>query len=274
MGGGTRWWRWNSRGLAWRDHFRQARPRPDCCYIVCNIYRANHTARFKRLVVQVRSHQCPRIPLGHLAHDAGTRPRLAAALGLGEDDLWIKRDDLTGLAGGGNKIRTLEFTAASRWPPGRARCDGGYCAEQPCPLERGGSGPDRRRPAADPGRRVAGPLHRQSCAEWHAGRENDLGWRGRWPGAGRAGRAGSAPFAGAGRTCRPARFRRIEYRRGAVAWHGARTRRRRWRSRQCRGPRARPSHQFQRRRVRSATRHPRRPNWTRLRVSPIPSTRA
>lgn len=40
-------------------------------------------------------------------------PRLAEALGLGPDDLWIKRDDLTGLAGGGNKIRKLEWTAAA-----------------------------------------------------------------------------------------------------------------------------------------------------------------
>jgi L-cysteate sulfo-lyase len=39
-------------------------------------------------------------------------PRLAAALGLGPDDLWIKRDDLTGLGGGGNKIRKLEHTLA------------------------------------------------------------------------------------------------------------------------------------------------------------------
>ncbi|PSM45198.1 D-cysteine desulfhydrase [Streptomyces dioscori] len=39
-------------------------------------------------------------------------PRLAAALGLGRDDLFIKRDDLTGLGGGGNKIRKLEWTVA------------------------------------------------------------------------------------------------------------------------------------------------------------------
>ncbi|MFI8192035.1 D-cysteine desulfhydrase family protein [Streptomyces sp. NPDC085946] len=37
-------------------------------------------------------------------------PRLAAALGLREDDLWIKRDDLCGLGGGGNKVRKLEWT--------------------------------------------------------------------------------------------------------------------------------------------------------------------
>lgn len=37
-------------------------------------------------------------------------PRLAAALGGAE--LWIKRDDLLGLAGGGNKTRKLEFLVA------------------------------------------------------------------------------------------------------------------------------------------------------------------
>ncbi|MFJ9567145.1 D-cysteine desulfhydrase family protein [Streptomyces fuscichromogenes] len=37
-------------------------------------------------------------------------PRLAQALGLEPDDLWIKRDDLIGLGGGGNKVRKLEWT--------------------------------------------------------------------------------------------------------------------------------------------------------------------
>ncbi|WAU83358.1 pyridoxal-phosphate dependent enzyme [Streptomyces sp. Qhu-G9] len=45
-------------------------------------------------------------------------PRLAAALGLGREDLLVKRDDLTGLGGGGNKIRKLEWTLA------RALADG------------------------------------------------------------------------------------------------------------------------------------------------------
>lgn len=40
-------------------------------------------------------------------------PRLAAALGLHEDDLWIKRDDLIGLGGGGNKVRKLEWTVGA-----------------------------------------------------------------------------------------------------------------------------------------------------------------
>ena len=40
-------------------------------------------------------------------------PRLARALGLNPEELWIKRDDLTGLAGGGGKIRKLEWTVAA-----------------------------------------------------------------------------------------------------------------------------------------------------------------
>ncbi|GAA0732992.1 D-cysteine desulfhydrase [Dactylosporangium roseum] len=37
-------------------------------------------------------------------------PRLAAAVGL--ERLWIKRDDLTGLGGGGNKVRKLRYSCA------------------------------------------------------------------------------------------------------------------------------------------------------------------
>lgn len=39
-------------------------------------------------------------------------PRLAVAIGLGPDDLWIKRDDLIGLGAGGNKVRKLQWTCA------------------------------------------------------------------------------------------------------------------------------------------------------------------
>jgi D-cysteine desulfhydrase len=38
---------------------------------------------------------------------------LARHIGLGTDDLWIKRDDLTGLGAGGNKVRKLEHLCAS-----------------------------------------------------------------------------------------------------------------------------------------------------------------
>jgi D-cysteine desulfhydrase len=39
-------------------------------------------------------------------------PRLGHALGFAHDALWAKRDDLTALAGGGNKARKLEFLVA------------------------------------------------------------------------------------------------------------------------------------------------------------------
>ncbi len=38
--------------------------------------------------------------------------RLGAALGIAPGRLWVKRDDLTGLAGGGNKVRKLEHLCA------------------------------------------------------------------------------------------------------------------------------------------------------------------
>lgn len=40
-------------------------------------------------------------------------PRLGEEIGLRNSDLWIKRDDLTGLGAGGNKIRKLEWTLAA-----------------------------------------------------------------------------------------------------------------------------------------------------------------
>jgi L-cysteate sulfo-lyase len=39
-------------------------------------------------------------------------PRLAVRLGLGAGDLRVKRDDLIGLGGGGNKVRKLQYTCA------------------------------------------------------------------------------------------------------------------------------------------------------------------
>jgi D-cysteine desulfhydrase len=46
--------------------------------------------------------------------------RLGAALGLAPRRLWVKRDDLTGLAGGGNKVRKLEHLCADALAKG---CD-------------------------------------------------------------------------------------------------------------------------------------------------------
>jgi L-cysteate sulfo-lyase len=45
--------------------------------------------------------------------------RLAGKLGL--DELWIKRDDLTGLGGGGNKVRKLQYTCAEAVTAGATR---------------------------------------------------------------------------------------------------------------------------------------------------------
>lgn len=48
----------------------------------------------------------PRTPLGCLPTPVHTLPRIGKELGI---DLKIKRDDLTGLAAGGNKVRKLEY---------------------------------------------------------------------------------------------------------------------------------------------------------------------
>ena len=52
----------------------------------------------------------PRIKLGHMHTPLEHMPRLSAALG--GPQLYIKRDDCTGLATGGNKTRKLEFLMA------------------------------------------------------------------------------------------------------------------------------------------------------------------
>ena len=48
----------------------------------------------------------PRVRLGHAPTPLDAAPNLGAALGI---ELWVKRDDCTGLALGGNKVRQLEF---------------------------------------------------------------------------------------------------------------------------------------------------------------------
>ena len=48
----------------------------------------------------------PRVRLGHGPTPLEPAPRLGAAFGV---ELWVKRDDCTGLAFGGNKVRQLEF---------------------------------------------------------------------------------------------------------------------------------------------------------------------
>jgi L-cysteate sulfo-lyase len=52
----------------------------------------------------------PHVRLGHLPTPLEPLTRLSAHLG--EPKLWIKRDDCTGLATGGNKTRKLEYLVA------------------------------------------------------------------------------------------------------------------------------------------------------------------
>src|SRR5574342_118218 len=60
----------------------------------------------------------PRISLAHLPTPLEAMPRLSQALG--GPRLYVKRDDQTGLAGGGNKTRKLEFVLAEAL---RQECD-------------------------------------------------------------------------------------------------------------------------------------------------------
>jgi L-cysteate sulfo-lyase len=53
------------------------------------------------------------VPLGTWPTPLEPAARLAEHIGLRPADLWFKRDDLTGLGGGGNKVRKLEFTAGA-----------------------------------------------------------------------------------------------------------------------------------------------------------------
>lgn len=57
------------------------------------------------------SKRLPKLNIAHLPTALKPLPNLTKALGGAE--LWIKRDDQTGLAGGGNKTRKLEFLTAA-----------------------------------------------------------------------------------------------------------------------------------------------------------------
>ena len=63
-----------------------------------------------REALQSRIDAVPRIPIAHLPTPLEFCPRLTRALG--GPEIWIKRDDCTGLAFGGNKTPQLEFVFA------------------------------------------------------------------------------------------------------------------------------------------------------------------
>ncbi len=62
---------------------------------------------------------CP-FALAHAPTPLEPMRRLGQILGFDRDMLWVKRDDLTGLAGGGNKARKLEYLVADALAQG---CD-------------------------------------------------------------------------------------------------------------------------------------------------------
>ena len=61
-----------------------------------------------------------RVALAHLPTPVEPLDRLAHELGKPPGTLWVKRDDLTALAGGGNKVRKLEYLCADALAQG---CD-------------------------------------------------------------------------------------------------------------------------------------------------------
>ena len=64
-------------------------------------------------------------------------PRLAKAIGLLGSDLLVKRDDLTGLGGGGNKVRKLQYSCGAAVRSGASTLvTSGRPAKQPCPPHR------------------------------------------------------------------------------------------------------------------------------------------
>ena len=77
-------------------------------YAVCWLARAGFTVRGVwcgySAVVSADARPAP-VVLGSWPTPLEPAPRLAAAVGLAADALWVKRDDLTGLGGGGNKVR-------------------------------------------------------------------------------------------------------------------------------------------------------------------------
>src|SRR5512141_1696717 len=68
------------------------------------------TRRELRAEIREKIRALPRIRLAHLPTPLEELPRLTAALG--GPRLFVKRDDQTGLAFGGNKTRKLEFLVA------------------------------------------------------------------------------------------------------------------------------------------------------------------
>ncbi len=66
---------------------------------------------YSEQALQSRIDDIPRLQIAHLPTPLEYCPRLTEALG--GPEIWMKRDDCTGLAFGGNKTRQLEFILSS-----------------------------------------------------------------------------------------------------------------------------------------------------------------
>ena len=89
------------------------------------------TARTTRLIVD-RVKEPPRIPLAALPTPLVRLSRLETELG-GRLQIWMKRDDLTGLEISGNKVRKLEYIAAAMQAAGQnALVTEGTCQSNHC----------------------------------------------------------------------------------------------------------------------------------------------
>lgn len=118
-------------------------PRVRLGTIRCGYFRSAHrtprsalrtgllTVTSARLIVE-RVMEPPRISLAVLPTPLVRLPRLEAALG-GAAQIWMKRDDLTGLELCGNKIRKLEYIAAAMQAAGQdALVTEGTCQSNHC----------------------------------------------------------------------------------------------------------------------------------------------
>ena len=94
--------------------------------------------------------QLPRINLLHAPTPLEPLPRLSAALG--GPQLWVKRDDCTGLALGGNKARKLEYLLGEALAQGADTVITAAASIQSCPPDSSGRGPARTAMPPDPHR--------------------------------------------------------------------------------------------------------------------------
>ena len=180
-----------------------------------------------------------RVRLGHVPTPLDAAPRLGAALGV---ELWVKRDDCTGLALGGNKVRQLEFHLGAAQAP-RRRHGAGHRggAVEPRPRRRRRRAPardGRAHPARRARRRGRRPLPRLGQPAGGPVARRDPPFVSRRRGRGRGGRRARAPRPGARRRGPPTL--RDSLRPGAPAARRARLRLGRRRDRDAgRGPRRR-----------------------------------